>query len=97
MAFDDAVAVECEQCSVYGIVVVANACCKPLHFWYTAGLRLTQPACQRLMCAALDHVSELERQPPDCCYLGILLGESLNKALDVTLIAVDECGRAPTH
>lgn len=97
MAFNDAVTVGREQCSVYGIVVVANACCKPLHFWYTAGLRLAQPACQRLMCAALDHVSELERQPPDCCYLGIVLGESLNKVLDVPLVVVGERGRAPTH
>nr|WP_323073580.1 hypothetical protein [Mycetohabitans endofungorum] len=71
--------------------------CKPLHFWYTAGLRLTQPACQRLMCAVLDHVSKLERQLPDCCYLGSLLGESLNQALDVPLIAAGERGRAPIH
>ncbi|MCG1018624.1 MULTISPECIES: hypothetical protein [Burkholderiaceae] len=71
--------------------------CKPLHFWYTAGLRLTQPACQRLMCAALDYVGELERQSLDCCYLGISLGESLNQALDVPLFVVGERGRAPIH
>ncbi|WXK24322.1 hypothetical protein IHE33_13100 (plasmid) [Mycetohabitans endofungorum] len=45
----------------------------------------------------LDHVSKLERQLPDCCYLGILLGESLNQALDVPLIAAGERGRAPIH
>jgi hypothetical protein len=40
---------------------------------------------------------KLDRQLPDRCYLGILLGESLNKGLDVPLIVVGERGRAPTH
>ncbi|MCG1040143.1 MULTISPECIES: hypothetical protein [Burkholderiaceae] len=71
--------------------------CEPLHFWYTAGLRLAQPACQRLMCAALDYVGELERQPPDRHNLRVSLGESLNKALDVPLVVVGERRRAPTH
>ncbi|WP_237577119.1 hypothetical protein [Mycetohabitans sp. B8] len=71
--------------------------CKPLHFWYSAGLRLAQPACQRLMGAALDYVGELERQPLDRHNLWISLAESLNKVLDVPLVVVGERGRAPAH
>lgn len=75
---------------MYCVVVLADNCRESPRFRYTASLHLAQPACQRIMCAALNHVGELERQQPDRYNLGISLAELLNKALDVLLVVVGE-------